>query len=464
MKKLSLLAIAIATVFASCTKVSLDDSIVDNQSQQRKSGVLADPPELKKNLKFQVSNEFGLKGRTVSFVNGKRTLDVTALEADELFKSNAQAKPSKGSWSGGSGTGGGGGGTTSGGGTTTPTGDITAPRIMITSPTAGAMYDLKSFSYHMVNWRVVADDETRLTRILVKIKSDVIKDTSGYSIDNLSTTNVWTEALGQYYFPYGDGTYDMTAQAWDAKGNTTVTSIVFYRNTQMTVLPVTLPSAYTMPHITDGTYIHQGQEGACAAFTVASAYAIDRYNKAGLTGGFNGNNIYSPEWIYNISLARGGFTSCGVGSGILGNISTIVNRGVPTWSALPFSDANGCDTSMFTQAIRDNAALNKATWGTQVATLDRNLIKYNVYKNKPGMFGFQMDSKFISAYSGYIWTFPHLYNAYTHAMVVVGYDDSKNAYLCLNSWGTDWATAGRIWIDYDFFEQNVTSACTYFGQ
>ncbi len=99
----------------------------------------------------------------------------------------------------------------------------------------------------------------------------------------------------------------MTAQAWDAKGNTTVTSIVFYRNTQMTVLPVTLPSAYTMPHITDGTYINQGGEGACAAFTVASAYAIDRYNKASLTGGFNGNNIYSPEWIYNISLARGGF-------------------------------------------------------------------------------------------------------------------------------------------------------------
>jgi C1A family cysteine protease len=37
-------------------------------------------------------------------------------------------------------------------------------------------------------------------------------------------------------------------------------------------------------------------------------------------------------------------------------------------------------------------------------------------------------------------------------MVVVGYDDEKNAYRIANSWGTDWADNGYGWIDYDFMK------------
>lgn len=40
---------------------------------------------------------------------------------------------------------------------------------------------------------------------------------------------------------------------------------------------------------------------------------------------------------------------------------------------------------------------------------------------------------------------PHAY----HAMCVVGYDDSRQAYLLLNSWGTQWCQQGFCWIAYD---------------
>ena len=452
MKKLLIFLVA-AILFVSCNKTQ-DITQTFNQ-QERASGVLPDPPELKAKMQLQVSQEFAIRGRTISFVNGKRTLDLSAIEANQVFQ--AEAKPGKGNISGGNG-GGTTGGSTSGG--TVVVGDVTAPRIMITTPEPAQMYNLQSMQYTRMSWFIAADDETDLRRVVVKIKGDVVKDTSGI-INADGTNGIWTVIQDIYSFPYGDGAYDMTAQAWDAKGNTTITSLVFYRNTQMTPLPTNFPAAYTMPHMTTNQYISQGGEGSCAAFTVANAYSIDRYNKEGQTKGFNSNNVYSPEWIYNIAVGGRG---CGSGSGILSNMGIVVNRGVPTWNYLPYSSQNGCDTSMFTDAIRNNASQNKGVWGYAVATADRNLIKMKVTQNKPAMFGTQLDRQLTYWISpNTIWTFPHYRDGGPHSMIIVGYDDSKNAYLVLNSWSSDWGNVGRVWIDYDFFEQEVSSGCWYFG-
>ena len=40
---------------------------------------------------------------------------------------------------------------------------------------------------------------------------------------------------------------------------------------------------------------------------------------------------------------------------------------------------------------------------------------------------------------------PHGY----HAMAVAGYDDTRRAFLVLNSWGDDWGEDGAVWVDYD---------------
>ncbi|MCL6528061.1 MAG: C1 family peptidase [Thermaceae bacterium] len=37
-----------------------------------------------------------------------------------------------------------------------------------------------------------------------------------------------------------------------------------------------------------------------------------------------------------------------------------------------------------------------------------------------------------------------------HAMLMVGYDDSKRAFRVKNSWGTGWAEGGYVWFSYDF--------------
>jgi len=40
-----------------------------------------------------------------------------------------------------------------------------------------------------------------------------------------------------------------------------------------------------------------------------------------------------------------------------------------------------------------------------------------------------------------------------HAVMAVGYDDSKKAMLIRNSWGTDWGVQGYFWMPYDFIKK-----------
>jgi C1A family cysteine protease len=42
-----------------------------------------------------------------------------------------------------------------------------------------------------------------------------------------------------------------------------------------------------------------------------------------------------------------------------------------------------------------------------------------------------------------------------HAMVIIGYDDSRGSLRLLNSWSRAWADSGEAWIDYNFFLQNA---------
>jgi cathepsin L len=46
-----------------------------------------------------------------------------------------------------------------------------------------------------------------------------------------------------------------------------------------------------------------------------------------------------------------------------------------------------------------------------------------------------------------------------HAILLIGWDDSKHAWLIKNSWGTAWGENGYMWIDYDY--NNVAFAAAW---
>lgn len=47
-----------------------------------------------------------------------------------------------------------------------------------------------------------------------------------------------------------------------------------------------------------------------------------------------------------------------------------------------------------------------------------------------------------------------------HGVTIIGWDDSKNAWLIKNSWGTGWGMAGYMWISYDSNSIGYASAWT----
>jgi len=46
----------------------------------------------------------------------------------------------------------------------------------------------------------------------------------------------------------------------------------------------------------------------------------------------------------------------------------------------------------------------------------------------------------------------------SHALLVVGYDESRNAFKVINSWGVNWGNEGYLWIDYEVFKKIVIEA------
>ncbi|MEK7257821.1 MAG: C1 family peptidase, partial [Bacteroidota bacterium] len=72
---------------------------------------------------------------------------------------------------------------------------------------------------------------------------------------------------------------------------------------------------------------------------------------------------------------------------------------------------------------------------------------------RPGVVGLCVLRNFYELKNAHFWN-PHLGNtapAGGHALVVVSYDDRKEAFRLFNSWGKNWGDGGYIWLKYKDF-------------
>ena len=162
----------------------------------------------------------------------------------------------------------------------------------------------------------------------------------------------------------------------------------------------------------------------------------------------------SPEFLYNYTKAS---SSCGSGAAILSSMQFLRGRGICTWATLPYDYNNGCDTSIISNSMKDQALGYRISKSGYILSSDQNAIKTSIYNKHPLTIGFQMDYNFYNAYPGYIWNSRGTLMS-THAVTIVGYDDTKRAYKVQNSWGSTWGDGGFTWIDYDFLP-TITGNC-----
>ena len=72
-------------------------------------------------------------------------------------------------------------------------------------------------------------------------------------------------------------------------------------------------------------------------------------------------------------------------------------------------------------------------------------IKSAIYKHG-GVSACVYADDYFQAYTGGVFSDTTYYNSINHAIVLVGWDDAKGAWLLKNSWGPSWGVDGFMWI------------------
>jgi len=210
----------------------------------------------------------------------------------------------------------------------------------------------------------------------------------------------------------------------------------------------------------------QGQEGSCVAWAVgygAASYAnfniIGYFNEDGT---INEQRVISPEYIYN-QIKIG---SCYAGAyfvdynGYKGGLNILVEQGACSWATMPYSDQNGCDQQPNSTQIQEALQYKiKEYQRIPNSNFTPDKIKGLLLNKFPVIIGMEVYENFMNI-SNYENTYSQKIGNKrgNHAVVIYGYDETRQAYKVFNSWGQDWGYDGSFWLSYDFMDDIVFEA------
>ncbi|HEY4655385.1 MAG TPA: C1 family peptidase [Cyclobacteriaceae bacterium] len=204
------------------------------------------------------------------------------------------------------------------------------------------------------------------------------------------------------------------------------------------------------------TVRQQGNISSCVGWAVGyGAMTI----QAAIGNGWNGEHerideyAYSAMFLYNqIKLG-----DCDFGAELNQAFQFIKESGNVFYR--DFAADYDCD-SVPLEILAEKAALNRITGYSTIFYPDDNAeikitrVKLALAQKKPVVAGMVLLQNFLHLKPGDAVWYPQIGNTELfggHAMVVVGYDDSKKAFEVMNSWGRAWANEGFVWIGYDDF-------------
>ena len=204
---------------------------------------------------------------------------------------------------------------------------------------------------------------------------------------------------------------------------------------------------------------NQGQQSSCVAWSTAYANKsyheyVERKDRGAWTyksgNAPNYKNLFSPAFIYN--QINGGKDN---GSTISDAMSLIVSKGALPWEAMPYTEKN-----YLKQPTPDQlqlAAKYKAKEFQRLRYNEPNEIKNQLAQGRPVVVGILINEN-IYEIGKKIYKEAKGANLGGHAITLVGYDDSTNAFKYQNSWGVEWGDKGFGYIDYKYFTRVCKSA------
>lgn len=203
----------------------------------------------------------------------------------------------------------------------------------------------------------------------------------------------------------------------------------------------------------------QGDQGSCLGW--ATTYALrsylerrhDRRTFTGAGGSVDPSKVFSPAFTWN--HVNGGQNR---GAPYPKILNVLVFVGAVTLAEMPY--VSNVYLQGVPQGLVSGAAANRAgAWG-RVRYQDVRKLKELLATNYPFCIAAWVDESFQLLPGSQVWKTPDRKNRGAHAMVVVGYDDDRNAFRVLNSWGRVWADNGYGWMDYSLFlDPEVVPEC-----
>ncbi len=209
---------------------------------------------------------------------------------------------------------------------------------------------------------------------------------------------------------------------------------------------------------------NQNPYATCVAWAVgynlkSALEAIDR----GLSGAdlAQANNQMSPkDLFYAIPDAEKG-ANCR-GTNFAPAFDVLLSRGAATLQTVPYQNMGDCANSGVQGTWTSEAAGHKILNYRKIqGSVDE--IKQYLYQKSPVVIGVQVTSTFENWYgSGVMASNNGQPAGGGHALIIAGYDDSRNAFRVINSWGPYWGDQGGIWIDYNFMVNGFVDGGNYY--
>lgn len=206
--------------------------------------------------------------------------------------------------------------------------------------------------------------------------------------------------------------------------------------------------------------MNQGKQGSCVAWS--SVYAARTIVEAASTGQNGNNTAYSPAFVYNHIALEG----C-QGSYIQNAMEFMSKQG-----ALPFNDFPYDDQDCSREAsgsLMNKAEANRMHGFTRLTETDDvnginiRAVKEHLAKDAPVVIGMMVGGTFMQDMMGKdVWAPSDEDRSQMgfggHALCVIGYDDRRQAFQIMNSWGPEWGNNGIAWVRYADFREFVREA------
>lgn len=194
---------------------------------------------------------------------------------------------------------------------------------------------------------------------------------------------------------------------------------------------------------------NQGHQGSCVGWALGYALKSFQENVEFRSQGRSADFHFSPAFVYNQLGASG---NCQKGISIADGLSLLETQGILPLSEFPYTETKcSQQPSSYQKQVANEWGI--ARW-YRVNVQSEMEIKSHISSGFPVVIAIGVDRGFERlAGSAYTRT-DGQFDGY-HALVVVGFDDSRQAFRVFNSWGTTWGDGGMAWISYSVFKNIV---------